>query len=44
MSFVPAGRLRFSALAAAALIDSIEKAAKMAQQPQQQPSAATTWN
>jgi hypothetical protein len=43
-SFVPATRLRFSALAAAALIDSIQKAAKMAQQPQQQPPAATTLN
>jgi hypothetical protein len=44
MSFVPAARLRFSVRAAAALIESIQKAVKMAQKPQQQPPAAATLN
>jgi len=42
MSFVPAARLRCSPAAAASLLDSIEKAAKMAEQPQQQPPAASS--
>jgi hypothetical protein len=44
MSFEPAASLRFSARAAAELIESIQKAAKMAQKPQQQPPAAATLN
>jgi hypothetical protein len=42
MSFVPAARLRCSPAAAASLLDSIQKAAKMAEQPQQQPPAAAS--
>lgn len=43
-SFTPTARLRCSptAAAAAALLDSIEKATKMAEQPQQQPPAAAS--
>ena len=40
--FVPAGRLRCSPAAAAALRDSIDIATKMAEQPQQQPPAAAS--
>ncbi len=42
MSFAPTARLRCSPAAAAALLDSIQKATKMAEQPQQQPPAAGT--
>jgi hypothetical protein len=41
MSFVPAARLRCSPAAATSLLDSIEKATKMAGQPQQQPPAVS---
>ena len=40
--FVPAGRLRCSPAAAAALRDSIDMATRMAEQPQQQPPAAAS--
>jgi hypothetical protein len=40
--FVPAGRLRCSPAAAAALRDSIDIATKIAEQPQQQPPAAAS--
>jgi hypothetical protein len=40
--FGPVARLRCSPVAAAALLDSIEKAVKMAEQPQQQPPAAAS--
>jgi len=39
MGIVPVGRLRCSVAAGAALIDSIQKATKMAEQPEQQPPA-----
>jgi len=43
--FIPAGRLRCSPVAAAALTDSIEKATKMVEQPQQQqPAVASKLN
>jgi hypothetical protein len=42
MTFGTVARLRCSPAAAAALLDSIEKATKMATQPQQQPTAAAT--
>src|SRR5580704_775913 len=37
--FVPTGRLRCSVSAAAALLDSLQKATKMAEQPEQQQPA-----
>jgi hypothetical protein len=40
--FMPAARLRCSVAAAAALLDSIQTATKMAEQPQQQPPAAAS--
>ena len=40
--FMPAARLRCSVAAAAVLLDSIQKATKMAEQPHQQPPAAAS--
>jgi hypothetical protein len=42
VQFVPAGRLRCSLAAAAALRSSIDASIKMAEQPQQQPPPAAT--
>jgi hypothetical protein len=45
IKFIPAGRLRCSVAAAAALLDSIQSATKMAEEPHpQQPAAASKLN
>ncbi len=44
VKFVPAGRLRCSRVAAASLIDSLQKVLKMEEQPEQGPAAGTQLN
>jgi hypothetical protein len=44
MKFVPAGRLRCSRVAAASLIDSLQKVLKMPEQPEQGPATASQLN